>query len=170
MSYISVKTEIAEIKGVLMKVLVLGGAGYVGRHVVKALIQQRWQVTVGCRKAKSAQQKLARAGISAELSTASRVGAGTENKVDALTVMRFETMTNCQDWQKVVRQFDVIVNCVGILRERWGENYRDVYVNAPAALARACCELAKPPRFIHITALGLRPDALSRFNTMKLCS
>jgi hypothetical protein len=65
-----------------------------------------------------------------------------------------------------IEPFDVIVNCAGILRERWGESFEDVYHRAPVALAGACLALGK--RFIHVTALGLDADASSGFITGKL--
>jgi len=65
-----------------------------------------------------------------------------------------------------INPFDIIINCVGILRERWGETFESVYQQAPTAMAQACATLKK--RFIHITALGLTEQASSGFITAKL--
>jgi uncharacterized protein YbjT (DUF2867 family) len=134
----------------MMRVLVLGGAGFIGRHVVRACIENGDAVTVGCRKIASAHAKLG------ELATKC-----------SIEVIRFEHMTERSHWLRSSNNFDAIVNCVGILRPRFGETYRDVYVNAPLALARACRDSHRAPRFIHVTALGLRPTAKSGFNTNK---
>jgi uncharacterized protein YbjT (DUF2867 family) len=136
-----------------MRVLVLGGAGFIGRHVVRACVANGDEVTVGCRKTLSARAKLGELAAKC-----------------ALEVIRFEHMTERSHWLRYSNNFDAIVNCVGILRARFGETYRDVYVNAPLALARACRDSHHSPRLIHVTALGLRPDAISGFNTNKWLS
>jgi uncharacterized protein YbjT (DUF2867 family) len=136
-----------------MRVLVLGGAGFVGRHVVRACLENGDSVTIGCRKIESAKAKLGELGAKC-----------------SIEVIRFEHMTERSHWLRYANNFDAIVNCVGILRARFGESYRDVYVNAPLALARACRDSHRAPRFVHITALGLTSTAESGFNTNKWLS
>jgi uncharacterized protein YbjT (DUF2867 family) len=137
----------------MMKVLVLGGAGFIGRHVVRACIANGDLVTVGCRRIPTARAKL-----------------GDLSGKCSIEVIRFEYMTERSHWLRYANNFDAIVNCVGILRPRILETYRDVYVNAPLALARACRDSHRAPRFIHVTALGLRSNAISGFNTNKWLS
>jgi NADH dehydrogenase len=75
-------------------------------------------------------------------------------------------LTHASDWQERIERFDVVVNCAGILRERWGETFDAVYYRAPVALAEACAIHGK--RLIHVTALGLTAGASSGFITAKL--
>ena len=125
-----------------MKVLVIGGAGFIGRSVVAALIARDAEVVVGTRRPKRDEASV----------TATRI--------------ELHRLIRAEDWARLVETFDVLVNCAGILRERWGETYDTVYRDAPIAIAIACA--AQRKRFIHITALGLSETASSGFITAKL--
>ena len=71
-----------------------------------------------------------------------------------------------RDWPNKIESFDVVLNCVGILRQRIGETYDQVHHLAPSALAQACAR--KGVRFVHVSALGLSDSAKSRFITSKV--
>lgn len=126
-----------------MKVLVIGGAGFIGRSVVAALIARGADVMVGTRRPKK---------ISGSSTTSSAI--------------ELHRLTRTEDWFRLIENFDIVVNCAGILRERWGESYEAIYRDAPIAIARACSTLGK--RFVHVTALGLTETASSGFITAKL--
>lgn len=79
--------------------------------------------------------------------------------------VQLHEMTTPSDWLSLVREFDVVLNCVGILRQRFRESYEAVHHHAPLAIARACEE--EGTRFVHVSALGLTGDARSRFLTSK---
>jgi uncharacterized protein YbjT (DUF2867 family) len=133
-------------KRTAMSVLVLGGRGFIGRHVVAELVQSGFDVVVG-----------------------SRFGSdpGEKPRAPSLTqAIRFERMTSMSDWSPVLGGVSVVVNCVGILRPRWREGYEAVHHHAPAALAAACA--ARDVRLIHISALGLSESARSGFITSKI--
>jgi NADH dehydrogenase len=123
-----------------MVVLVLGGNGFIGRHVVDALTARGHDVIVGTR-----------------LKTLD--GSRTRQA-------NFESLTRPAHWYPLLRGIDTVVNTVGILRERNRETYDLVHHRAPAALARACayCGL----RLVHVSALGLRDTARSGFILSKL--
>lgn len=128
-----------------MNVLVIGGAGFIGRSVVASLLERGRHVVIGTRR------------------PGQRNGAATLCRVERIELHRLTRQT---DWLTRIAPFDVIVNCAGILRERWGESFAAVYHRAPVAIAEACAASGK--RFIHVTALGLNAPASSGFITCKL--
>ena len=126
-----------------MRVLVLGGAGFLGRHVVAALAGRGHVVTIGSRGRPSL--------------------PGAEFPVRRA---RFEDLTTPEAWSPVVDAVDAVVNCVGILRERGRATYERVHHRAPGALAAACA--LRRLRLVHVSALALLPCARSGFIRSKL--
>lgn len=133
----------------VMKVMVLGGAGFIGRHAVAALLKQNYQIIVGSRCPKRA---LKRFNATAHHGEARQV--------------RFEQMPYAERWRRTLQDVDAVINCVGILRERGKETYDAVHLHAPMALAQACKE--KNIRLIHVSALGLNHEHRSGFLRSKL--
>lgn len=131
-----------------MTVLVLGGTGFIGRHVVAELLARGRRVAVGTRRPGRAPRRLAAAA-----------------RCECREV-RFERLTATESWPPLLAGVDVVVNCVGILRERGAESYERIHHRAPAALAAACAR--QGASLIHVSALGLRADARSAFITSKL--
>jgi uncharacterized protein YbjT (DUF2867 family) len=128
----------------VMKVMVLGGAGFVGRHAVAALLRKNYEVIVGSRHPKKIEKRL---------------------KADASHCERrkihFEQLIYAEQWRDCLHDVDVVINCVGILRERGKETYDAVHLQAPMALAHACKQ--KKIRLIHVSALGLNHEHRSGF-------
>jgi len=125
-------------------VLLLGAAGFIGRHVYAALISQGFQVTAVCRPHSSCMN------------------------IDTWKwkALPLETMCAPMNWLAHLQEVDVVINCVGILRQRVGERYDAVHHRMPAALAQACAQMRV--RLIHTSALGLHAQAKSRFLSSKL--
>jgi len=122
-------------------VLVLGGRGFIGRNVVSQL--QRAGATV-------------------------IIGSRCKFKPRAVGVRRIrlhEKQTDLQIKEKL-RGIDVVINTVGILRQRIGETYNDVHHQAVARWSRVCSE--NNIRFIHVSALGLNNNVSSEFLHSKL--
>lgn len=130
------------------RVLVLGATGFIGRHVVHALLGAGVAVT-GVRRATPA--------VQAEKGAPASIGWKS---------LHLHTLRVPEDWREHLQGFDVVINCVGILRQRWGERYEDVHHHMPAALAQACATAGV--RLIHTSALGLHEGAKSRFLSSKL--
>ncbi len=73
--------------------------------------------------------------------------------------------TRFEDWRETAEAFDVILNCVGILRQVGRSTYDRVHHLAPKAIAEACEQAGTT--FIHVSALGLADGDRSRFLTSK---
>ena len=74
-------------------------------------------------------------------------------------------MTSPDDWRNATLEFDVILNCVGILRPQRAASYEQIHHLAPQAIARAC--EGTDTHFVHISALGLHDNDKSGFLTSK---
>ena len=70
------------------------------------------------------------------------------------------------DWLPLLAQIDVVVNAVGIVRERRGQSFDALHVRAPQALFGACVQ-ARVGRVIQISALGADAFAHSRYHLSK---
>ena len=131
-----------------MRVMVLGGTGFIGRHAAAALRARGHAVVIGTRYPKRALGKLPPA-LRASFH-------GVE-----LRETHFESLTTRYVWKPLLADVDAVVNAVGILRERGQETYDRVHNMAPAALGEACANAGL--RLVHVSALGLRPQARSLF-------
>ncbi|MEO0368388.1 MAG: NAD(P)H-binding protein [Pseudomonadota bacterium] len=120
--------------------LVLGGNGFIGTALVNQLRCKGIEVLVGTR----AKNRCLRAG---------------ERRICFHTAKR-------RDWINAIEGCQLVINAVGILRQRWKETYEQVHHEAVKELANACAE--KNVRLIHISVLGLEHKVKSRFLLSKL--
>lgn len=132
------------------QVLLLGASGFIGGHVLAALTARGVAVTAVCRR--PPQPRPAPAAV--------------EHARVRWQVSGLQRALEPAAWRPLLAGVDVVVNCVGILRQRRGESYEDVHHRMPAALAQACAQ--QGVRLIHTSALGLHENARSRFLSSKL--
>jgi NADH dehydrogenase len=132
-----------------MRVLVLGGAGFLGRHVVAALEARGHTAIIGSRR-----------------SGPRGLPFGVKPRREWREA-RFERLTAPDAWAPLLGDVDAVVNCVGVLFERGRATYERVHLVAPAALAAACAH-AGLRRLVHVSALGMRRDSSNRFIRSKL--
>jgi len=114
-----------------MRVLVTGAYGFIGAHVVAALIAADHQVVCAVRGAR----------IDSRFPGVDAIACDMASDVHA------------EDWLPRLVGVDAVVNCAGILRERGGESFTAVHELAPLALFHACRQ-AGIRRVIQISALG----------------
>lgn len=132
-----------------MKVLILGGAGFIGQHAALALQARGHEVVLASRDPRRCGRRLP-----VELFLCERREA------------HLDWLTAPSAWNELLRGIDCVVNAAGILRERGFETYERVHYRAPRALAEACAR--KTIRLIHLSALGLTELARSGFLRSKL--
>ncbi len=130
-----------------LRAAVLGGSGFVGRYIVSRLAQRGALIAVGCRRAEEAKFLRPMGGVG-QIATVN-VGLG-----DAELLLAF------------LAGNEVLVNCVGILRESGRQTFELVHHTGPARLARLARE-AGIGRLIHISAIGADSRSSSAYARTK---
>jgi NADH dehydrogenase len=135
----------------LESVLVAGGSGFIGRHVVAALCAQGLRVTVPTRHRERAKHLIL-------LPTADVVEA------DVLAPGELE---------RLVQGKQAVINLIGILHSRrgrrdergpndYGPDFARIHVELPQAIV-AACRAQGVKRLLHLSALGISASAPSEY-------
>jgi len=119
-----------------MLVAVTGGTGYVGGHIVDALVRREHEVRLLVREPERHGRLKDRPGL--------QVVRGSLEDQAAL--------------HELVSGAGAVVHVVGIIVETGRQTYQKVHVEGTRQLL-AAARGAGSPRFIHMSALGARPDA-----------
>lgn len=114
-------------------ICIVGGSGFVGKHLSQQLISAGWQVKTLCRTAASAKK------LAAAL-------PGVTTSVGNVYDERF--------LQQEFRGYDAVVNLVGILNqsERAGQSFQAAHIDLPKRIGAASREV-KVPRLLHMSSL-----------------
>jgi uncharacterized protein YbjT (DUF2867 family) len=129
------------------QIAVLGGAGFIGRYVVKRLAERGDVVAVGGRHA-------ADAGFLKLKGEVGQVGLLNIGIDDEAMLPAF------------LAGKDALINCVGILHERGAQSFDRIHHGAPARLARLARE-AGVARLVHLSAIGADPRSTSAYARSK---
>ncbi len=128
-------------------VLVIGGSGFIGSHVVAQLVATGRRVVVPTRRLSRARHLLV-------LPTVELVEADVFD--DAVL-------------ERLVRKVDAVINLVGVLHSRpgaagtsWGPQFERAHVELPRKLVRAC-QAAGVRRCLHMSALGANSHGPSMY-------
>ena len=124
------------------KILILGGSGFVGRHVCSRLSLQHHQITVPTR----------------------RLPARHLQMMPGVSVVQAD-VHDPQQLQALVHGHDVVINLVAILHGT-EEAFNHAHVTLPANLARAC-HAENVTHLIHISALGADVHGPSMYQRSK---
>jgi uncharacterized protein YbjT (DUF2867 family) len=126
---------------------ILGGAGFIGRYVVKRLAERGDVLTVGGRSAASAKFLKLKGDVG-------QVGL-VNVAIDDEALLRAFVANN-----------DTVVNLVGILHESGAQRFDMAHQIGPARLARLARE-AGALRFVHVSAIGADPRSASAYARTK---
>ena len=120
-------------------VLVLGGTGFVGRHLCEKLQRDGWHITVPTRRA---------------------AHAAAIQHLPRLTVVEASVHEDAT-LDRLLRGMDAVVNLIAILH---GDEaaFERTHVELPARLVKACAR-AGVKQAVHVSALGADPQGPSRY-------
>jgi uncharacterized protein YbjT (DUF2867 family) len=127
----------------MRNILVLGGTGFIGRHVCEKLQRQGWAITVPTRRT---------------------FHAAPVQHLPRLTVVEAD-VHDAARLTRLLRGHDAVVNLIAILH---GDEaaFERAHVALPAALAKACAA-AGVRRLVHVSALGVSLEGPSRYQRSK---
>ena len=130
-----------------MRVTVFGGAGFVGRYIVKRLAASGAGVRVACRDPERAKF----------LKPAGGVG----QVVPVQANLRYPASV-----QAAVDGVDAVVNCVGVLVSRGAQSFGAVHAAGAGAVASAAAA-AGVGKLVHISAIGADADSSAAYARSK---
>ncbi len=131
--------------------LVVGGSGFVGRHLVAALAARGARVTVPARRRERAKHLILLPTV--EVLEADVLAPGV--------------------LERLIPGRDAVINLVGVLHSRpgrrdergpndYGPDFARAHVELPQAIVNAC-HASGVKRLLHVSALGAAPDAPSEY-------
>ena len=127
-------------------VVVYGGSGFLGRHVVRALCKRGYRIRVAVR----------RPDLTGHLQPLGRVG-----QIHAVQAnLRHEGSV-----LGALRDADAAVNLVGIMYERGRQRFADVHAGGAEAVAKGAAALGIP--MVHVSAIGANAESASVYARTK---
>ena len=133
----------------MKKVLIFGGSGQIGRHLIRRLTKKNHLVTVVTRN-------LHKKGTILK----------TQGNPGYLEIMERNVFDE-EQLNDLFKNKDICINLVGILFENQRNTFKNIHINFPDILSKKCAEY-KIKQFIHISALGIEKANDSNYATSKL--
>src|SRR5436305_4417916 len=127
-------------------ITVFGGSGFVGRHVVRALVKRDYRIRVAVRRPE----------LAGHLQPLGRVG-----QIHAVQAnVRYPASV-----EAAMRGSHAAVNLVGILAEAGAQRFDAVQGAGAGAIAKAAREAGA--RMVHVSAIGAEANSASRYARSK---
>ena len=133
----------------MKKVLIFGGSGQIGRHLIRRLTNKNYLVTVVTR---NLHQK----------GTVLRLG-GNPGYVEIIEANIFDE----EKLNDLFKDKDICIILVGIISENKKNKFKNIHTYFPTLLSKKC-EKFKLKQFIHISALGVDKAKDSKYAESKL--
>jgi len=120
---------------------VLGGTGFIGRHVAARLLQDGWQVACA--------------------------GRGSRDAVPGAAMVPFDALAATPAaWDAALAGCDAVVNCVGVKRSKGQQTFQAVHVDLVRRLV-AACKAAGVPRVVHVSVVASARDGPHAYHRTK---
>ena len=129
-------------------ILVFGGSGQIGRHLIRRLTKNNHLVTVVTRN------KHKKGAI---LKT-----QGNPGYIEIVEANIFDE----ENLNNIISKKDICINLVGILYEDKKNTFKNIHVNFPSLISKLC-EKHKLEQFIHLSALGIEQAIDSNYAKSK---
>jgi NADH dehydrogenase len=126
---------------------VFGGSGFLGRHIVRALVHQGWRVRVAVR----------RPDLAAFLQPIGGVGQIQPMQAN----LRFP-----ESIAAALEGVSAVVNATGVTAESGAQTFKAVHVEGARALAQAA-SAARVSSYVHISGVGADPNSASPYIASK---
>ena len=127
-----------------MRILVTGGTGFVGRHIIETLLIKGHEVVTLARNTEKAQRFISR----------------------DVVVVKGDVLDK-ESVKKAFPRIDAVIHIVGIIVEARGEGtFRQIHFEGTKNVVDAAIE-AGVKRYVHMSALGAEKDALSEYHKTK---
>ncbi len=128
-------------------VTIFGGAGFIGKYVVRKLVKQGWRVRVAMRRPHT--------GL--DLKVIGNVG-----QVQLVQAnLRYEDSV-----ARAVAGSDAVINLVALLYESGAQSFENIHIEGAETLARVVAK-AGIKNFVHVSAIGADIEAKSRYAQTK---
>lgn len=111
------------------RLIVLGGSGFIGQHVLRRLIEDGYRVTALVRSESSFK------------------------RIDSFSVeTKTVDHTNAKDLANCFEGHDAVINLVGILHETSSSTFKAVHEELPKKILQQC-QASQVPQYVHMSAL-----------------
>jgi NADH dehydrogenase len=128
-------------------ITIFGGAGFIGRHLIKKLATQGWRIRVISRSP----------GLAGHLQPLGDVGQIVTQPLAGLEQTALD---------RLIEGSSAVVNLIGILHETSRQRFDDVHGELPGRIARASAK-AGVSRLVHLSAIGADEASSSAYARSK---